>query len=314
MAGWIDKQGRRHVAPMVNGQRVHRILPPGATASDAKRLDAELRNAIGSARVPNIPGDPRLSDVMTLYVTHADTLRSTDTALHHARRIGLWVEKYRASQARQCATHIVKDMSGHYKPATINRSLGTLKKALRLAWEAGHVAVDYSTHVKRLPEHNTRDDYMTLEQVRAMASHCTTRVQAAIWLALLTGARRGEIVKLRPEDIGRDTLILHYGNTKTLKTRTVPIVAAARPWLKHIPLDITFEGIKTAWRRAREAEGMPHMRFHDLRHSCASILIASGADLYTVSKILGHASTRTTERYAHMDVRQQRKALKKAFG
>lgn len=314
MAGWIDKQGRRHVAPMVNGQRVHRILPPGATASDAKRLDAELRNALGSARVPNIPGDPRLSEVMTLYVTHADTLRSTDTALHHARRIGLWVEKYRASQARQCAAHIVKDMSGHYKPATINRSLGTLKKALRLAWEAGHVPVDYSTHVKRLPEHNTRDDYMTLEQVRAMASHCTTRVQAAIWLALLTGARRGEIVKLRPEDIGRDTLILHYGNTKTLKTRTVPIVAAARPWLKHIPLDITFEGIKTAWRRAREAEGMPHLRFHDLRHSCASILIASGADLYTVSKILGHASTRTTERYAHMDVRQQRKALKKAFG
>lgn len=69
----------------------------------------------------------------------------------------------------------------------------------------------------------------------------------------------------------------------------------------------------TAWRRAREAEGMAHVNFHDLRHSCASILIASGADLFTVSKILGHASVKTTERYAHLEMAQQRKAMLKAF-
>lgn len=288
-------------------------MPPGATAGDAKQLEADLRAAISVAKSPRIPGDPRLTEIMALYVAHAETLRSTGTALDHARRIGLWCEKYRASQARQAASHIVKDMTGHYAAGTINRSLGTLKKALRLAWESGRIAIDYSAHVKRLPENNARSTYLSLDQVHAIASHCSEPAKAAIWIALLTGARRGEILKLRREDIGHDSLIIHAGNTKTLRTRIVPIVPAVRPWLKHVPLQIGLEGVKSAWRRAREAESMPDVNFHDLRHSCASILIATGADLFTVSKILGHSSVKTTERYAHMQIEQQRSAMLRAF-
>ncbi|OJW78013.1 site-specific integrase [Thiobacillus sp. 65-1402] len=313
MSIWTDKKGRRHVGIMVDGRRVHRILPQDATAGAAKQLEADLRAALAVAKTPRIPSDPRLTEVISLYVAHAETLRSTKTALDHARRIALWLEKYRASQARQAAAHIVKDMAGHYAAGTINRSLGTLKKALRLAWERGLIPVDYSAHVKRLPENNARSTYLSLDQVQSIASHCSTPVQAAIWTALLTGARRGEIVKLRREDIGRDSLIIHAGNTKTLRTRTVPIVPALRPWLKHFPLEVGIEGIKSAWRRAREDAGMPDVNFHDLRHSCASILIATGADLFTVSKILGHSSVKTTERYAHMQIEQQRDAMLRAF-
>jgi len=313
MSIWTDKQGRRHVGIMAGGQRVHRILPQGATASDAKQLEADLRGALALEKKPRIPGDPRLTEIISLYITHAETLRSTSTAKHHANRIGPWLEKYRASQSRQAAAHIIKDMTGHYAAGTINKSLGTLKKALNIAWTSELTATDYSAHVKRIPENNARSIYLTIEQVQAIAARCSPPMQAAIWIALMTGARRGEICKLKAKDIGRDSILLHSGNTKTLRTRTVPIVAPVRPWLKLIPLAIKPEGIKTAWRRAREAEGMPDINFHDLRHSCASILIASGADLYTVSKILGHASVKTTERYAHMKIEQQRAALDHAF-
>lgn len=313
MSIWIDKQGRRHVGIMVGGKRVHRILPEGSTAGDAKQLEADLRGAMAKDNTPRIPGDPRLAEVMTLYIAHADTLRSPKTAKHHANRIGLWLEKYRASQSRQAAAHIVKDMTGHYAAGTINRSLGTLKKALHMAWEAGLVPVDYSAHVKRLPENNARSVYLSVEQVQAIASHASESVRAAIWIALLTGARRGEICKLQAVDIGADSILIHAGNTKTLRTRTVPIVPPLRPWLKSIPLPINYEGIKTGFRRAREAANMPQVHFHDLRHSCASILIASGCDLFTVSKILGHSSVKTTERYSHMEIDQQRKAMENAF-
>lgn len=313
MSNWTDKKGRRHVGIMVDGRRVHRILPPGSTAGDAKQLEADLRAALAVAKTPRIPGDPRLSEVITLYLDYANTLRSPKTAIDHASRIGLWLEKYRSSQARQAAAHIVKDMTGHYAPATINRSLGTLKKALHIAWERGLVPVDYSAHVKRLPENNARSTYLSVDQVHAIASHCTKPMQAAIWIALLTGARRGEILKLKPEDIGTDSLIIHASNTKTLRTRIVPIVPAVRPWLEYVPLSIKFEGIKTAWRRARIAAGMPDVNFHDLRHSCASILIAAEVDLFIVSKILGHSTVKTTERYAHMQIEQQRNAMLRAF-
>lgn len=308
------KEGGYDIAVCVSRQRVHRRLPPGTPASEAKRIEAELRASLARHRAPVIPGDPSLTEIMTIYMVHADTLRSPDTAKHHARRIGPWVERYRASEAQQAVRHIVKDMTGHYAPATINRSLGALQKGLSLAWHEGRTPVDYSGLVRRLPENNQRTVYLSIEEVRKLAAHASENVRAAIWIALLTGCRRGEVCKIKPEDIGTDTIKLQTGNTKTLKYREVPIIPALRPWLPMLPLEINFEGVKSGFRRAREAAGMKHVHFHDLRHSCATILIASGADLYTVAKILGHSSVKTTERYAHVEVGQQRSAMVKAFG
>jgi integrase len=54
------------------------------------------------------------------------------------------------------------------------------------------------------------------------------------------------------------------------------------------------------WRPACEAAGLPDLpRFHDLRHSHASWLLAGGADLQVVKERLGHASIMTTQRYLH---------------
>lgn len=255
-----------------------------------------------------------MTHIMGLYLVHCDTLRSPDTAKFHALRLGPWVQNYRASQARQCAAHIVKDMTGAYAPATINRSLGALKKALHMAWEQGITPEDYGAHIKRLPENNARETHLSIEQVKEIADQASEQVRAAIWIALLTGCRRGEVLKIAPDDIGEATIMIRAGNTKTLKTRVIPIIPALRPWLKYLPLQINAEGLKTGFRRAREAAGMPEVHFHDLRHSCATILLASGADLYTVAKILGHSSIKTTERYSHMQIDQQRAALAKAFG
>lgn len=313
MSIWQDERGRYHVGIMAGGKRVHRTLPQGAGAREAKQLESELRAAIGRQRAPVIPSDPAMSTVMAAYLAHCDTLRSPDTARHHAARIGQWLEGKRASDARQVAAHIIRDMTGHYAPATINRSLGALKKALTLAWEAGHTAENWGAHIRRLPERNERHVYLSLAEVQQITDQASDQVRAAIWIALLTGCRRGEIIKLQAADVGPDSLTIRAGNTKTLRTRSVPIIAALRPWLAYLPLKINAEGLKSGFRRAREAAGMPHAHFHDLRHSCASILLASGADLYTIAKILGHSTVKMTERYAHMEVNAQRDALARAF-
>lgn len=289
-------------------------MPPGTPASDAKRTEADLRLAAGrstAGRIAAIPGDPPMVQIMGLYVAHAKHLRSPDTAVHHAQRIGLWLQHYRASQARECAAHIVADMRSQYADATINRSLGTLKKALRMAWERGMVPEDYSARIKRLEENNARDVYLTIDQVEQIASRASENVRAAIWIALLTGCRRGEVLAITKESIGSDALTIRAGNTKTLRTRTVPIVGALRPWLQFVPLPINYEGVKTGFDRARRAAGMPHVHFHDLRHSCATILLSLDVPLDVVRDILGHTSIKTTERYAHALVHRQRDALGK---
>jgi integrase len=310
MSIWTDKQGRKHVGLMVNGKRVHRILPKDATARDAKQLEAELRGALEKAK-PLIPKDPPLVLIMPLYYEHAKGLRSPSTAKHHADRIMPWLKQKRCSEVEEVIAAIVKDLSPAYKPATINRSIGAITKALTLAWKAGTITENYGLKVERLPEDNKREVFLTVDQVRQLGEASSLQVKTAIWTALLTGARRGEICKIRAEDIGPDTIAIPKANTKTNQSRTVPIVPALRPHLKNLPLQIDYEGVKSGFRRARIKVGLPHVHFHDLRHSCASILIGLGVDLYTVSKILGHASIASTERYSHLQVGQQRKALNK---
>lgn len=308
-----DARGRLDVSVCVRGVRLHRRLPAGSTASDAKRVESELRlaahRAAGEQRQAQVPGNPRLTEIMAAYVRDAQHLRSPSTAIHHAQRIGQWCEKYRAADARRCAAHIVADMRGHYAAGTINRSLGTLKRALRVAWERGACAEDWSGHVKRMAEHNARDVYLTVDQVAHLAQHASEATRAAIWIALLTGCRRGEVLAMQPADVGPDAITVRAGNTKTLRTRSVPIVPALRPWLAHLPLPITAEGLKSGFRRARVAAGMPEVHYHDLRHSCATILLSLGTPLDVVRDVLGHSTIRVTERYAHAIVSRQRSAL-----
>lgn len=302
--------GGYEVSVCVNYRRAHRRLPAGTTAGDAKLVEAELIRALGLARAPRIPGDPPLVDLMAAYITHCDTLRSPDTAKHHAMRAWRWLEGQRASDARLVGNKIAADMQGHYAAATINRSLAALKKALRIGWDTGTTPIDYSSLVKLLPVRNARSTTLTMKQVQHLASHASAPVQAAIWVSLFTGLRRGEICKLQAADIGRDEITLQAGNTKTLRTRVVPVIAPVRPWLKQLPLAINFEGLKSGFRRARVAAGMPDVTFHDLRRSCGTLMIKAGVELYTVSRILGHSSTAVTQKvYAHLDTKQMRAGL-----
>ncbi len=318
MSIWEDGKGRKHVGVMVNGKRVHRILPIGSTEGDAKLVEAQLRTAIAKApsKAVNVPGDPMLVEVMALYIDHTNSLRSPKTARHHAVRFGPWAAKYRASQSRQAAAAFVKDAKVKYKAATINWSLSTLKKGLELAYDADMIPVNYADQVKTLKVSNTRDIVLTLDQVNAFSAELSEQARAAMWISLYTACRRGEVLKIRKEDIGPDTMVIRMGGTKTLKTRTIPIVAPLRPWLEYVPLEISYEGIKSSWRRAREELKLEHMTFHDLRRSCATMMIAAGVDLYVVSKLLGHSSVTVTQVPGTVSVPLERIAagLKSTFG
>jgi integrase len=66
--------------------------------------------------------------------------------------------------------------------------------------------------------------------------------------------------------------------------------------------------LKKPWAAVTKAAGLGGLRIHDLRHSFASVGASGGMGLPIVGKLLGHASTATTERYAHLDDDPLRKA------
>jgi integrase len=74
---------------------------------------------------------------------------------------------------------------------------------------------------------------------------------------------------------------------------------------------LTYEGMKSAWRRAIERAGVEDFRFHDNRHTAATRLLRSGANLKVVQKLLRHSDIATTSKYAHVTTDDVRDAMER---
>ena len=125
-------------------------------------------------------------------------------------------------------------------------------------------------------------------------------------MALLTGMRRGEMFKLKWEDVDFDRGFIHLRDPKGGKDQTIPLNQAAREVLEHHPKSdspFVFPGrggkqrteIRRPIDRIRKAAGLPKdfRPLHGLRHTYASMLASSGqVDLYTLQKLLTHKTRR----------------------
>jgi integrase len=144
---------------------------------------------------------------------------------------------------------------------------------------------------------------------------------AAMRLLMLTGCRLSEILKLQWSDVDFNRGLLDLSDSKT-GAKEVLLGAAALKIFSDIPRvkgnpyvivgdakDKPRSDLKRPWKRITMYAGLPDLRLHDLRHSFASVGVASGMGLPIVGKLLGHASPSTTARYAHIAEDASRRAL-----
>jgi integrase len=190
----------------------------------------------------------------------------------------------------------------------VNRRLALLKAVCKHAWKQGLHPENLSGRISLLREDNKREVYLTITQVRRLAKNATnSEVSAAIMIAAYTGLRASELLALSTATITSRSLTV--SQSKTGKPRVVPLPLAAQQYVRALPLGISYWQLHSEFCKAREAAGLPHVQFHDLRHTCASWLINAGVDLYTVGKILGHTTPATTARYAHLSTQTLAKAM-----
>jgi len=124
-----------------------------------------------------------------------------------------------------------------------------------------------------------------------------------VLFALTTGARRGELYALRWADVDLERRWAIFQRTKNGEARGVPLIPAMVAQLSQLPrtADHVFpENMTRAWNTARRNAELLDFRFHDLRHSAASHLVQSGANLAEIAELLGHKDIRMTRRYAHV--------------
>ncbi|MBT3205612.1 MAG: site-specific integrase [Gammaproteobacteria bacterium] len=206
------------------------------------------------------------------------------------------------------------------RKSTANRILTVLKAILNKAFEDGLVPDDKEWRkvkpFRQVDEPIVR--FLNVAESTRLINSCKQDFRLLVQAALFTGCRYGELTRILTNHVNLDTGMVYISSeAKSGKGRHVPLSDEGlaffqeqvisksgleyvfsrqdgSPWLKNHQSRL----MKAACEQAKID---PPIGFHELRHTYASLLAQAGADLLTISKLLGHADTRITSRhYAHL--------------
>lgn len=210
-------------------------------------------------------------------------------------------------------------------PVQANRCIASIRHAFNMAirWELA--TFNPVTGIKKnseRPRQRYLDDLERARFVAALDAREDTPSVLALHFLLLTGARRGEVLKARWEQIDfvQEAWIKPSAHTKQRRLHRVPLSNAAMGVLRRAralsDCEYIFPGKsgealteirKTFTAVCREAS-ISGLRIHDLRHSFASALVSRGASLPIIGGLLGHTQVSTTARYSHLADEAMRRA------
>jgi integrase len=217
------------------------------------------------------------------------------------------------------AQGFVDDLAAQYAPKTVAGVYGVFALVLKDAAKRGKTARAIPKPVMPRPK-RAGLVIPTRDEVDQLAEASDARLYAAVELAGYCGLRQGELLALSRVDVDLDkaTVFVHQArnkasgaieSTKTDTARVVHLPDRVRASLAgHLdeydgPLlfPTTASVFDKSWRHARASCGLDGVRFHDLRHAAASIMIHAGWNINQVSKQLGHANpTMTLQVYSHL--------------
>lgn len=204
-------------------------------------------------------------------------------------------------------------------PATANKFLIFLNQAYRLAHDFELLPNDINPcrGVKQYELNNQRQRFLTKEEATKLleainSTEQNIHLKYIVPMLILTGARRGEVLKAKHDDFNLEQNTWTIPITKNGKKRILPITPQLLELYKSIPKTKSeylfaspvtgkpYVSIYNSWNSARTKAGLPDVRMHDLRHSFASALVNNGRSLYEVQTLLGHSTSTMTQRYAHL--------------
>ena len=219
-----------------------------------------------------------------------------------------------------------KPLSNVYKEALFARIMVALNKAERDGIILKNPGKDIDRKLKPHSEQKTRC-YLTLEEIQKIIEteyKPDNDIKSAFLFCCFSGLRYSDVSKLTWKEItvSQDGYAqIETTMQKTGKSITIPLSDNALKWLPEregsLPENRIFyklpDQVNNADVRLRtlikKAGISKHVTFHVARHSFATLTLTYGADLYTVSKLLGHANIRTTQVYAKIVDESKRRAV-----
>ncbi len=217
---------------------------------------------------------------------------------------------------------------GKTKPYEANRNLALIRKMFELGKVWGFVpreSANPAIGVEKFKE-KSRDRWVSHDELPRLAEAIdkdkSVYVRAVLWLYLLTGMRKRELLGIRWDDVDLEAGTITLEDTKAGRSHRVPLSPPALAILKEVPRvdgnPYVFVGrragrplvnIDKPWRRIRKEAGIEDVRLHDLRRTVGSWLAQSGSSLLVIQKALNHSTYTAVLAYARMGEDPVRNAL-----
>ena len=205
--------------------------------------------------------------------------------------------------------------------ATVNRELAYLRHMCTKALDWGILDENPLRCDKQLKENNHSLRYLNEDEIPTLLDASSPYLRAVITVALNTGLRYGELMRLQPSDLDFRTNLIEIRDQKNGELSYVPMNQVTQKILRRFPRRIDSPYIfarrngnphidfRRALAKAVKVAGIAHCRFHDLRHTFASHLAMNGVDLLTIKELMRHKTMAMTLRYAHLSPEHQQRAV-----
>lgn len=304
---WVDAQGRRR-----------RRKTDAANITQAKQiLSAELLRVEQSKMLGHAPpGKETFGEVAERYLKHQQA-RLTPKAYDREegivkKHLAPFFNRPLAAIRKVDIQRYVTERSGEASAYSVQKELTVLKHLFSLAIEWEIVSINPAQDVKAPKAPAGRVRYLQPTELRALLEACPDWLRPVVGLAVCTGMRRGEVLGLRWLDVDLANQRIMLPQTKNGEGRIVYLNQMAQTVLMSVEraaeskttdrvfADVGPDQATVAFGRVCRDLGIEDFRFHDLRHTAASWLRMSGADIHTVAQLLGHKDLRMAARYQHL--------------
>ena len=225
------------------------------------------------------------------------------------------ITAYDIKSWRQWRKEHVTNRGTKIKKASLNLELSFLKTMFNLAVEWEWLPENPARLIKKLKGENVRMRFLHREEITRLIACATPNLKPVIIAAVSTGMRRGEIFNLKWKDLDFEHGFIRVEKTKNKERRDIPIDAYLSETIKSLTESrakgnyvflqkngtrITHAFLVNTFKAAKEKAGIEDFRFHDLRHTAASLFASGGCDIMSLKNLLGHKSLSMTQRYAHL--------------
>ena len=218
----------------------------------------------------------------------------------------------------------------HLANATINRYKAAISVVFSYACREYGLPNNPVKNIRSKPENNERIRFLSDIERTDLFKVCRasqwSKMYLLVLMAITTGARKGELLSLRFDDIDFDRQTAYVQTSKNGQPRVLPLtndVIIELNKFKSQESRLIFNSeimpnkpmcFTKQWNKTLTQADITNFRFHDLRHSCASLLAQSGASLLEIAEILGHKQIQVTKRYSHLCIDHKSKLINKVMG